>query len=873
MNQSVTSNQSQLYKFKELKVYSSTEWLANNTKKYRQVFDKYDTSYIYVELSLFNKRFDEENWEVDIQLKCFELKKNRKKLCELNIKKKVSKYDPVTFIREGWGNKKEGVFWNKGTYYWEASVDGEKIATKYFYIEDPGKILDPRLHPYMDLHSLKLYEAQYDDVGEGDRVYMKVFSSEQTRYIYAEIVFRNNNVNEDWYSELFIKFFNEARELKGVVTKLQLVKNGEKFIHFIAGWGTNLKGSWTIGSYTLELVMFEDLIAVLPFEVDEDFVEGVLPVHLHGGSLASVLMPDEDLTVSFDEAMAKLNKMIGLTKIKQQVLEHSEYIKFVQLRRMKGFEEASEINVHSVFIGNPGTGKTTVAKQMGVLYKKMGLLSKGHVHEVDRVDLVGEYIGQTAPKVRAALETARGGILFIDEAYALARSNDDSKDFGREVIELLVKEMSNGIGDLVIIVAGYPRQMDYFLNSNPGLKSRFKHHYEFADYLPQELSEIARIACDDLEVNLESRAGNYLDEIITEAYRNRDEKFGNARYVIDLFEKAKINMGLRIMGRKYPHESSRKDLETILIGDLEKISHANKKQLAKIPIDNVLLNESLAELNGMIGMDDIKKEIAELVEIVKYHKISKKDVLNKFFLHTVFVGNPGTGKTTVARILAKIYKGLGILEKGHIVETDRQGLVAGYVGQTAIKTAKKIEEAIGGVLFIDEAYALTSAASSMNDFGNEAIQTLLKVMEDRRGEFFVFVAGYPDNMEGFLKANPGFSSRFERTLKFNDYTPEELLSIAQKMIDQEGYNINKKALNALKTLLEKEYQQRDRYFGNARRVRNMVFDIINKYNLRVYRDASAKQKKASNTIIYQDVVSSESDVKNVFERRSIGYGR
>jgi len=393
--------------------------------------------------------------------------------------------------------------------------------------------------------------------------------------------------------------------------------------------------------------------------------------------------------------------------VKVQINELSTYLKFLKIRKDKGLEEDQKFNLHSIFKGNPGTGKTTVASMMGKLYKKMGLVTKGHVHEVDRVDLVGEYIGQTAPKVKEAIEKARGGVLFIDEAYALARSNDDSKDFGREVIEILLKEMSNGPGDLVVIVAGYPKEMTHFLNSNPGLKSRFKLYFEFADYIPQELIQISKYACLEKEVILNPEASNKIDQLIIEAFRSRDRTFGNARFVFDLIEEAKLNLGLRIMQSSDPTAFTHDQLARVTIEDVSKIKLDRKKAKPDIPVDEELLEEALFELNSLIGIQNIKEQIAQMVVLVKFYFRSGKDVLNSFSMHTALVGNPGTGKTTVARILVKIYKALGILERGQMVETDRQGLVAGYVGQTAIKTNEKIEEAIGGVLFIDEAYALT----------------------------------------------------------------------------------------------------------------------------------------------------------------------
>ncbi len=861
------------YKFKELRVYSSTEWLADNKKKYRQVFDRYETSYVYAEFSFYNKLFDREVWEIDVKLKCYSIKKNKKEICSLSFKKKVSKYDSIVYIREGWGNKKDGAFWKKGTFYWEAWVDEVKVATKYFYIEDLDSHDGDGM--YISLESVKLYEGQYDDVNVDDRTYMTEFGNEETRYIYSEIVLRNK-LTVDWHCEVFVKFYNEAKELKGQVNRLQNIEGGDETITLSAGWGSNVKGSWRLGRYTVEIIFMDTLVAVVPFYVGDDFTEGNPIIRLPNGETTQSLENNVHLNKTFEELLAELDILVGLSEIKQQVRDHAQYIQFLKLRKSKGFEEKEDLSIHSVFSGNPGTGKTTVAQMMGALYKKMGLLSKGHVHEVDRVDLVGEYIGQTAPKVKAALEKARGGVLFIDEAYALARSNDDSKDFGREVIELLVKEMSNGIGDLAVIVAGYPKEMKHFIESNPGLRSRFKTFFDFKDYLPQELMEIAGYASKEKEVQLTEDARFKINEIIVAEFRGRDKSFGNARFVFDLIEETKVYMGLRLMAKKNT-ESLDVDILSMILGeDVDKIRSKKLSQLPRIPIDYKLLDQAIEELDTLIGIDKVKEEIHDLVSIVRYYIEDGKDVLNKFYLHTLFIGNPGTGKTTVARILANIYKALGILERGHMVETDRQGLVAGFVGQTAIKTAERIDEASGGVLFIDEAYALSNFNGLQGDYGNEAIQTILKRMEDSRGEFFVFAAGYPDNMEVFLKANPGLRSRFDKVLIFNDYSPAELLDISQSMIKQEGYKISAKGAKVLKMAVADLHEKRDKYFGNARTIRKIVLEAIKEQNLRIAQESlegKPKSKRTSTTI-------SDIDVSNVlnkkqseaYKRRSIGFG-
>lgn len=632
------------YKFKELKVYASTEWLADNKKKYRQVFDRYETTYIYAELSFYNKWFDKDFWEADIELRCFSLIKSRKEVCNLSFRRRISKYDQLVFIREGWGNKKEGSFWKKGTYYWEAWVDGEKIATKYFYVEEAGQHEDDGTNPYVELVSLKLFEGPFDEVEQTERTYYTSFEGEETRYIFAEVVLRNKCLQSNWQCELFIKFHNEARELKGQLVRLVPVRREDDKFTIIAGWGSNVKGSWWDGLYTCEVVFMDELLGMMSFYVEDEFEEGIGQITLPHLSDPVILAGEETETRTFDELMQDLDHLIGLKEVKRKVREHAQYIQFLHLRKDRGIEEKDQIVLHSVFLGNPGTGKTTVAKMMGQLYKKMGVLTRGHVYEVDRAEIVGEYIGQTAPKVKEVIEKARGGVLFIDEAYALARTNDDSKDFGREVIEILVKEMSNGQGDMAVIMAGYPKEMKYFLDSNPGLKSRIKLYYNFPDYLPQELYEIAEYACYEKGIQLTVDAKEELQHIILNAFRNRDNTFGNARFVFDLIDKVKINLGIRIITQGQLQEISNEELSLVTLDDVHRVEIEPLQARPKIPLDQRLLEESLAELDALIGIPQVKKEIHELVQIVQYAQRAGREVLNQFYLHTVFLGNPVPGK-------------------------------------------------------------------------------------------------------------------------------------------------------------------------------------------------------------------------------------
>ncbi|MCC7301848.1 MAG: AAA family ATPase [Bacteroidia bacterium] len=840
------------YKFKDIKVYSSDEWMAESTKKYRTVFDRMETDYIRVEFSFYNKLFDEEEWEGTVTLKAYSLDgDNRKELCNLETKRPVKTDENIVYVRDGWGNATPGAFWFRGDYIWEAWINGELIGSRKFFVEDIGKVTrDSNL--YFEIESLKMYEGGDSENTNVSKKYLKEFSKKDSRYIWTELNLKVTTPS-DFNCEIFFNFFDDAGQPKGQDQRMQFVKKDStgKIITFHAGWGRSTPGIWTDDKYTMEIVFMDTLIAAVPFKMHPDTAtEGEVTI-LHSieetlstdGGTAKKKTAETQEPANLEEVMKELDELVGLEEIKAEIRKNINYLHFVKLRKEKGFEDSGNLALHSVFTGNPGTGKTTVVRLLGKIYKQMGLLSKGHVKEVDRADLVAQYIGQTAPKVKKAIDEARGGILFVDEAYALSRAGSDSNDFGPEVIEILLKEMSDGKGDIAIMFAGYPKEMGGFLEMNPGLRSRINYHYNFPDYLPEELMKICESSAKKNNVTLTADALNQLTEYITDAYRSRDESFGNARFANSIITEAKMNMGIRLMNHPDIKNLSNEILSTIEADDIHKVFEGRTRKKLKLSVDEKLLKEALDELNGMIGMRNIKEEVNELVKLVRFYQETGRDVLGKFSLHSVFTGNPGTGKTTVARIIGKIYKGLGVLERGHVVECDREGLVAGYVGQTATKTAEKVNQSMGGILFIDEAYALVDQRGDSHGFGGEAIATILKRMEDHRGQFGVIVAGYPGNMKEFIETNPGLKSRFDKTYHFEDYSAEELMEICLMLLKKEKLHPTPEALAHLQKYFTHLHAGRDKHFGNARTVRNAVGECIKNQHLRMSGIPSAQRTR------------------------------
>ncbi len=505
-----------------------------------------------------------------------------------------------------------------------------------------------------------------------------------------------------------------------------------------------------------------------------------------------------------------IDDLIGQERAKAALRQAISMARLNQERRSRGLKEPG-ITLHAIFMGSPGTGKTTFARFYAQEIRKIGLLEKGHLVEISRQDLVAEYAGQTATRTALVVKKALGGVLFVDEAYALKQGKEDL--FGQEAIDTLVKLMEDHRDELILILAGYTDEMREFLQQNTGLRSRIPNRIEFEDFTDDELGAIFDIFCRKAGIETSEPNRGYAIEQV--ARNRRGHSFGNARDVRNLFERALAQQSVRLAEEDLDALSTRA-LSTLIRSDLTPDPHDRGDEP---PPEASRRSDALDRLHALVGLEEVKAELQRLADFVKVARArSPGEALPDLSLHMVMSGNPGTGKTTVARLLGEILAGLGLLSTGHVVEVERSDLVGGYLGQTALKTRDRIRDAMGGILFVDEAYALSRTGDS---YGQEAIDTLLKSMEDERGKLVVVLSGYPAEMEQLLASNPGLRSRFGTHLRFPDYEGEELLEIAERMAAERGFSLEPAARELLGERVEASRREA-RHFANAREVRNLL---------------------------------------------------
>ena len=523
-----------------------------------------------------------------------------------------------------------------------------------------------------------------------------------------------------------------------------------------------------------------------------------------------------------------LDSVIGLDSVKDKMKELEKYALFLNKAKSMNLKMPSQ-NLHMIFTGNPGSGKTMMARIMVQMLYDIGLIKHNKLIEVERKDLIAQYVGQTAPKVTEVINKSVGGVLFIDEAYSLCSGRGSSHDYGAEAIATLIKAMEDRKDELVIIFAGYKDEMKQFVDSNPGIKSRIGYTFHFPDYNADELIEILKAKLSKSGFEMNEKAVEEARKI-AKIYMKR-KNFGNGRFVDKLMQEIFIKHSQNTDGQ----------LNEITAGDLPTIEE--------------LANESTEKLDykigfeNIIGMTKLKEQVAEFASYVQFQKRAENSGLQlpKTSMHMIFTGNPGTGKTTVARLIARMLFDMDIIHENKLVEVDRKDLIAEYIGQTAPKTMEVVDKAMGGVLFIDEAYSLCSGRG--NDYGSEAIATLIKAMEDHKDDLIVVFAGYKNEMKQFVDMNPGIASRIGYTFHFEDYSPEELRDIYNLKMTKTGFEVSPEAEE--KVLEICRYFHRVENLGNGRFVDKLVQETIMNH---------AKANKDNMTLIEADVVPSIEDV-------------
>ena len=525
---------------------------------------------------------------------------------------------------------------------------------------------------------------------------------------------------------------------------------------------------------------------------------------------------------SVEDILKDLDKYIGMDEVKSAVREIAYAVKNSVERAERGLGEQEKMSMHIILTGNPGTGKTTIARKLGEILAAIGYLDSGHVVEVDRAKMVSPYQGETPKVVDRLCDKAMGGILFVDEAYTLAPVSQagDRDNQGAQALEKLMKRMEDDRGKFVVIAAGYRTEMDNLFRINPGFRSRFNYFLNIEDYTPEQLYEIMLVFAKEKKYLFSEQAEALTKKMITELYNSRDKDFANGRTMRSLFDQICKKQAQRLQGQS---------ISTMSNEELMTIEDQDIPYEAPQAVD---YTECLKKLDGLVGLGGVKKEISNLAAYLNLQ--IKRGETNTFQgKHYVFTGNPGTGKTTVARIMADVFKTLGIVSRGQLVEADRAKLVAGYSGQTAIKTNQLVDQAMGGVLFIDEAYTLKS--NDGDSFGAEAIDTLLKRLEDDRGKFICIVAGYTDQMHDFIDTNPGLKSRFTQTIHFDDYTPDELTQIFINLAKGKNFTIDEDTEAAIHREFEQLYLRRDKNFGNAREARRIFDGAVERQSQRLVK--------------------------------------
>ena len=552
------------------------------------------------------------------------------------------------------------------------------------------------------------------------------------------------------------------------------------------------------------------------------------------------------------QAIERLESLVGLENIKKSIMAHASLVN-LNRRRMELELFNHMPPMHMVFTGNPGTGKTTVAELIGEIYHGMGVLSSGHLVEVDRSKLVGQFLGDTEKNTLNAIKSAAGGVLFIDEAYNLFVNDPDRRDFGHRVIETLLTYLSMEQTNMIVILAGYTAEMEHLLQSNPGLKSRFSYVFHFNDYTPEQLLKIGEFVLKKEQYEMTPEAEKKLAQYVINAYNNKDEHFGNGRFITRLLT-TKIIPAVSDRLYKLPADSITKaDLVTITESDIPDVE--NKQKL--LTWDEAIISDALDQLNELAGLDNVKKALNDYVVMLRANFVNKTPMAGNYMTWN-FLGNTGTGKSTVAEILCRIMQGAGLLPTSHFSTLNIEEFANANNQMTIIE--KAMLKSSDGMLFLD--------LDSPN-YKNYNMDFLQFWIDNKRKELNMNIAvviartnNDSDAVARNLVQHGVVPSN--HILVFDDFKPEELKGIfAYLLKKQYGLTITPEAEAVTDQCIEQIYLNRQHFAVNARTMQLLAGTVAQIAQLRIFNHG----EEPINTVIKADTDRLEWNESSLLYRR------
>lgn len=527
--------------------------------------------------------------------------------------------------------------------------------------------------------------------------------------------------------------------------------------------------------------------------------------NITGESLRLSAQEQLDTLIGLKKVKAYLKrKTNGIDNIRKKNKTVSSPVQTEEIQRLCALPVPAwrqKLELHLALTGNAGTGKTSIARLIGELYRDAGVLELGHLVKVTRKDLAAEYMGQSAPKTGAAIQRSLGGVLFIDEAYDVCRGDDDK--FGLEVVATLVEAMTALKGQFMVIIAGYPNDIKKFIATNPGFPRRFSQTLHIDDYQPEELELLLRKFLNDLQAPpLSMELDQGLGRLCRNFYGERTKTSGNAG-AMEQFAAALVE------------EHGHKDV--ITPQDLpEKMQLYFKKE-------EIMDQGMLTDLDKMVGLDSVKEAVTTMFNMRRAEQIRQQNPDARVMPgHFLFVGNPGTGKTEVARLMARQFHALGLVGNRKLHAMSAPEFTQGYVGQTKERAVEFLNQGIGRVIFIDEAHQLYKS-DVQNDYGQDVIEAMIPFVDAHRNDCIIILAGYEDAIhEMITRGDQGALSRFPNIIRFENFTSTELVAIFDLMLTDRGLQWPRELSDYLEQYFSIIRVNHGSSFGNARFVRNMV---------------------------------------------------